>query len=387
MSKGIKKEEIKNPLPKELKITFAFDVSTTSTGYALLLNDKPMQLRNGKLSIGQIGMRKQEEYQGQVSFEDRTQMTKNRDIKYENFGDLMYHGSYKPTELISNMVYECIAPINQIIGELKTKKAQVESSKQTIKVEVPKIKEFNIVYEVSEIPNGKYGATSQAISSVRKLALYTGYIMYAVSNVIRLAGYHFADEAVVKLVPPRQWQDRLWTIDEADQAEVQGMKGSKVMSIKFANKYLKELGLDLITTQDDMADAINIALLASELKDNVVVRSNKAKRTKKVNITLNRDILKVQQKINEYLEKAQMAKNEFVDNVVWANTVSVDELIERSQRAKRTKYIKYSIEDTRAMELESFLTPGQIRKLQEWKEQLEKLQAELKGLRNGKVQK
>lgn len=359
---------------KEIKIAIGLDVSTSMTGYAVLVNGKPFELPNGKYSVGQIAM-----------VETRTNKAGNQTpIEYTNYGDKMFHGSFKQIREIAVMLYQIISPINAYIGELKQKNIDAERSKQAIRHDIPKVS-IDLIFEVSEIPNGPARQFGQTITGVRKLALYVGAVENAVANVLYNAGFHFLQDIVCKLIKPSEWQDRLWKKQDASILDTNKEKGSKLMSLHFANIKLKEWGLDEITYEfNDMADAINIATLSEAVRDNVFAKSMAKQKSKEINITHNRDILKLSNHIAEYKAKALVAKNEFIDNIIWTIDKDYDKL-DKVEKAKYTKYSKLDLNDTRAREIETFLTPSEQRKLNDWIAEKAEIEAKLTEKRNSKV--
>lgn len=358
------KDQVKNPLPKKIdEITLAFDVSTTETGFAFLMNGKPWIMKNGMPSFGSVNMVKQDMY----TKRDGTQGLKQR--TYATYGNKMFHGSYDQTMKLVNHLFQVIKPINDMIGQKLTE-----------------VKKVYVVMEISEIPNfGKYG---QNLTTTRKLALYTGFVLGLVANVFDIAGFHLKNNTEVKLVSPQDWQQRVGfeknEIPMSQQMSKYGMKYSKYQSLERANKLIKEWGYLQSITNDDTADAINLATVASEVEDNMEVRARNRKKTTNIK-KFESDIAKLSNKIAEYKARAMTNKNDFVDNVVWANTVAKSELITPALKSKHTKYSKYDIEDTRAMDLFDFFTPAQKRKYVEFQERKAKAEKAIVSLRGAKV--
>lgn len=358
--------EIKNPMPNGLKkLTLAFDVSTTRTGYAILADDTPVIKANGQPAIGAFDMLKQRE-------------NKNGNfvpVEYDAFGDRMTHGSEKALAGIGKEVYTVLTTLTNHYYEMK---------KQN--------KDFNIaniylVLEVSEIPNFSKN-NGQTITTTRKLALYTGAVLATVWNMINIAFEPFKDKVQVKLVKPTEWQERLWSKQEAKALDTPKQKGSKLLSMHHANLWLKEMGmspLDNYERHNDIADAINIALLADKLRDNVFAKKMAVEKKENIRDIID-EINKLSTMITEYKAKALDAKNKFVDNVVWAHNTKRDEL-SSADKSKHTKYNKYNLDDARAMQPETLLTPHEKRNLQRWENEKFELENKLKSIRGEQVLK
>ena len=268
-------KKINNPLPKNLEISIGLDVSTSTTGYALLLNGKPIILKTIGTSIGQVDM-----------IEKGTP-------KEHTYGDKLCKYSSKARQTIRIVIFESLSAINKIIEELKLSKGNP-----------PTIKRFDVVFEISEIPNfakNQFGKQGQTITSIRKLALFTGAVATDISNIIENTTSLFNKEPNYKFIKPTEWQSRLWTKEEINKENVKSstgrslkVRGSKVVSVRRANTFLKKWGFDSIDYNlNDMADAINIATLANEVRDDVFAKSQAI--TKKQNITK-----KIPNRINYY---------------------------------------------------------------------------------------
>lgn len=282
ISKQLTKEDLPKLGEPIKQITLAFDVSTTKTGYCFLINNKPMQIGQGNyISIGSIHMVKKEKYIGQVGFKDKTPLERQKPKEYTNYGDRLFWGSGTQIQVLGSIVADMFQQINPYY------------QKSTL-ITRPKI---TIVFEVSEIPNFNQNK-GQSITTTRKLALYVGAVVQEIYNSIKCFGYFVAHEpnTEVKLIKPTEWQSRLWVKKGTTEK-------TKEESIRQANIRLKSWGLE--ETQDhDMADAINIAWVSSEVRDNLVVSTfnmNKKELTLK---TLPRDIYNLQTKISQLTQKA-----------------------------------------------------------------------------------
>lgn len=89
-------------------------------------------------------------------------------------------------------------------------------------------------------------------------------------------------------------------------AETKDLKGTKVLSLKRANEFLKGFGIEL--NDHDASDALNIALLADKLRDNLFVSKAQMETKKDKTKNLNR-IAMLKARLNDYLSKAYTAKN------------------------------------------------------------------------------
>lgn len=264
------------PLKEQIKdIVLAFDVNTNKTGYCFLVNGRPMQLGLKEyLSLGTIRMVEHEKYVGQASFSDKTPVERQKPKTYTNYGDRLFWGSGR-----------LINAIGSIVGDMFTQINPYYAKKET---ELPKI---YIVFEISEIPQRRGQKNYQSITNVRKLALYVGAIVQEIYTQINLHGYFVATEknTEVKLIKPNEWQFRMWAPTDKET-------GSKEKSILFANRHLKSWGLQP-TDDDDLADAINMSIVAKEVRDNLFVSSFNITKKELVLKTLPRDIWTLQSKI------------------------------------------------------------------------------------------
>lgn len=291
--KKFKNYELKD-LPKldeQIKdIVLAFDVNTNKTGYCFLINGKPVQIGQGNYrSVGTIKMVRQEKYSGQVAFNDKTPLEREKNKEYKNYGDRLFWGSGKSIQAIGSIVGDMFKQINPYYSKpLDTR---------------PKI---YIVFEISEIPQKRGAKPYQSITNVRKLSLYVGAIVQQIFMTLDLIGYFVALETntEVKLIKPTEWQSRLW-IKKGSTEE------TKATSIEFANRHLKHWGLES-TNDDDIADAINIASVAKEVRDNLLVSTYNISRQEMVLKTLPRDIYKLQSKIDAITNKSISKRHEFL---------------------------------------------------------------------------
>lgn len=332
----------KKPKIKSFKtLNIAFDVSTTKTGFAIIADDAPFILQDGRPSVGSFEM---------IKKEHGTKKSK----EYQNYGDKMTHGSQTAINGIKRIVYYALNRLNE--------EKQLNDDFN--------ISNINLVFEVSEIPN--FGRnTGQTLTTTRKLALYTGAVLQAVWGTIENSFYHFSDKVSVKLIKPTEWQTRYWSKEELDtekQVEKQNKrKASKTLSLKFANQWLKNYGFDE-TEDDDMADAINIARKASEVRDNLFAKGM-AKQKKTDIKAIESSIRKLETKLAEYKQIAIEAKSIFQDNVLWAFTID-KEALTGADKAKHTKFSKWTPNDLKDKELEFFLTPAQQRNFKRWQDEV-----------------
>lgn len=356
-------------LPRHIKtLSMGFDVSTTCTGYAILIDGKPFKDERNEPSFGFTNMVKQ------ITKGKNGQEIKPKNKEYATYGNRMFHGSYKLINGIAHVVYQL-----KILQDfhLDEKKAGREGIK---------IDNFNIVFEVSEIPNYGFGKSSQNLTTTRKLALYVGAVLYAITDMIELVLPSFKDQINVKLIKPTEWQMRAGFtksgLTQAQEVEKYGMRWSKVQSLERANKLITKWGYKE-TENDDMADAINIATMAEEVRDNLFVSNYNISKKKSLK-TDEIEIARLSKKIAEYKERAMENKNTFVDNVIWANTTDRNDL-QGADKARHTKYVKYDIEDTRAQDIIEFLTPAQLRKFNEFSAKKEELEQKIIDIRKEKV--
>lgn len=370
MSNKYKLPTKNTPLPRHIKtLSMGFDVSTNCSGYAILIDGKPFRDERNEPSFGYTNMVKQ------ITKGKNGQDINPKNKEYSTYGNRMFHGSYKYINGIAHVVYQL-----KVLQDFHF--AEMKAGRKGIKID-----NFNIVFEISEIPNFGFGKSSQNLTTVRKLALYVGAVLYAITNMIELVLPSFKDQINVKLIKPTEWMMRAGFtksgLTQAQEISKYGMRWSKVQSLKRANEIIKKWGYAEITN-DDMADAINIATMADEVRDNLFVSNfnmNKKQTLKKDEI----EIARLSKKIAEYTERAMQNKNEFVDNVVWANTTDRNTLTEKADKARHTKYIKYDIEDTRTRDMIDFLTPAQTRKYMEYTAKKVELEQKIVSMRKEKV--
>lgn len=358
--------KINNPFEgqKQIKITMGFDVSTTRTGYAVLVNGRPAELSAGSLSIGQIDMIKTDD--------------KGKTLTFDNYGDKMFHGAFDAIQEIATMVYQVIAPINAFLGNLKKLNIAAEKSKQAIRHDVPNI-DVIVVFEKSDIPT--------SITRTTKLNIFMGMVFQAVSNVLHNAGFHFSQNVSVKVIKPTEHQERLWDKAQAKALDTKTEKGSKIMAVAAANKHLVEWGLQTIPYEfNDMADAINMAVLADVVRDNVFAASSAKSKEKRVKINLQKDILMFKNKIADLEKKARTKQQVLEKQVIWAMKQNPQELSGKD-KAKFTRLSKYELDEIRTREITSFLSPEQQRVYNNSVMDLAALEQELKEERHYKVLK
>lgn len=348
-------------VPKHIKeITFAFDIATRKTGYCFLIDGKPWLTKNGVVSFGNIDMVKKEQYKGFDTIDGkRVEVIKKRDKEYATYGNRMFHGSYASVNKLSNLVFQIIQELNTLVGKKETK-----------------IDKINLVAEISEIPNGSFGRSGQSITSVRKLALYTGYVMYAIANIFDIAGFHLIDKTTVKFVAPQEWQQRVGFVKKDREA-------SKEQSLARANELIKKWGIKQVITNDDTADAINLATVANEVRDTLYVRTmnNATGKSKK---QLEVEISRLSGKILEYTTKATKAKQEHLENISWAMQVDRYQLSTK-EKTKQTKYLKFDYFIEKDKDPLNFLTPAQSKQYESFVKEKAQKQELLVNMRKKKV--
>ncbi len=347
------KQQTKNPLPKVIEnLTLAFDVSTTQTGFAMLMEGKPIMLPDGNPSVGFVQMVAQDYYEGHNNEKDENgkliKVLKHRDKEYATYGNRMFHGSQDAITRLSNKVFQFVKPLNDHIG-LQKKNYNAET-KKGIKPTV--IKNITIVFEVAEIPNyakinGRNIYRGQNLTSTRKLALYVGLVVGAVQQMFSTVGFHLP-APLVKMIKPTEWQQRLF--------EKQGdRQKTKAMSMKLANAKLAKWGLQP-SPNDDMADAINIASVAHLVRDNVFVSSVNLKKKKK-DSQLRKELGDTKLLMADLTNKATEAKNAHLTRIREAKNSKFDYNTEKQRhlitfltaydRERYRKYVKF-VEDTEA---------------------------------------
>lgn len=362
-------DKIKSPLPKKINdLTIAFDISTTNTGYAILIDGKPFKFSNGMPSFGFTNMVKQDT----IGKNGKEIKPKNR--VYSTYGNRMFHGSFEKIQNIATTIYELRHLQDLHFAEKKAGRKGVE------------IRNINLVFEVSEIPNGKFGATSQNITSVRKLALYVGMVAYSIFDMLTLIMPSFKEKILVKMISPSEWQLKAGftktKLTQQQEIVKYGARWSKFQSLERANKILENWGYKP-TESDDLADALNIATLSNEVLDSMQVRARTSGKANNIR-RIESNIRKISTKITEYQSKALLQKNDFIDNVLWAINVDRNKL-DKKEKVKHTKYVKYDLEDVRLWELEKFFTPAQRRKYLEFTERKAKEQELIVSIRGAKI--
>lgn len=347
-------------------IVIAFDTSSTNTGYAVLIDGKPYKTNDKELSVGSTAM---VEY---TTVGKRGQQVKPREVEYETYGDRM-SASIAQVE----KMYSVLAPLSKL-NEYHIR--EVKEGRQGIIID-----DFQIVFEVSEIPNGKnvYG---QSLTTVRKLALYTGLIFGLMVDAIKTIMASFTEQMKFKIVSPTEWQLRLgfWKSNLTTGQEIKkyGMKYSKYQSINRANEYLRLWGAGK-TDDDDMADAINIATVATKLRDNVAVKSM-AKRKKDDITKYVREQSVLSTRLAEYKAKGTDAKAEFISNIQWAKQANRKELTAIDKR-KHTKYANLSFTEYNEKPPYEFLTPADKRTYEKIKDDLATVSEKILSMRKEKV--
>lgn len=363
-------KQIKNPIPTKIdSLTLAFDVSTVKTGFAFLINGKPFMTANNKPSFGDVDMVKMETI-GKSGKE-----IKPRPKEYSTYGNRMFHGSRGQIEDLMNVVFQLKAIQDTHLQEQKAGRKKGVT-----------IKKFNIIFESSEIPNTFGRNQGHTITGIRKLSLYVGMVMYAVADMVNLILPSFAPQAVVKLVKPTEWQLMLGftksPLDKKGQFAKYGTTFAKYQSLKKANEVIKDWGYKP-TQSDDLADALNMALLADDLRDNLFVSKFNQGKSKNIK-AIESEIAKLSNKIAEYTNKALENKNEFLDNVLWAMNANRNDLTAQ-EKIKHTKYVKYDLNDVRLWEFTEFFTPAQKKKYLEFTQRKDEAQKKIVSLRGEKV--
>lgn len=355
--KQLTNKEYKNPLPKEIKdITLSFDVSTTMTGFAFLMDGKPWIMANGMPSFGSVNMVKQTTESEKTGNEIKA---KNRE--YATYGNRVFHGSYDNVLKLTHKVYEVIKPINDIYSQGLTKVGKI-----------------TIVMEVSEIPN--FGRFSQNLTSVRKLALYTGMVAGLIANVFDIAGYHLKDKVEMKFINPQEWQSRCGFVKKDRQF-------SKEQSLTRANKLIKEWGFLQPTESDDTADAINLATVAQDVRDSMVVRGQASSKAKSIKSKESR-IAKLEAHILRSQQKAFIKKSKLLVDInnkkEWLKEQEGNTSQAKTFLQRKEKYEK-EIEEFNDIKLPSLLNSYDAGNYEKWTKEIKSLKMELKYLRAEKV--
>ncbi len=283
--------------PKSLKsikkINMGFDVSTKKTGYAIILDGQPFILKNNTPTIGSFKMNQGKE-------------------KFETMGD-KFNDAHKAITSLSNVIFQVMEPLNTLH----------KGSNGKFKVD-----KINVVFELSGIPNGgKFGIN---VNSMEKLAVYTGAVANAILTVIKLAGFHFMENITVKFVKHMEWAARLWNKQDGD---------SKELSIAAANKLLNKWGIEN-TTDDDLADALNMTMIAEQLRDNAWAKSralqnkhNKYKLPKRIN-ALKELIHNLRIRTYDREMKRKHPRHEMINSSSWI------EILRNQEKIKYNKWNK-----------------------------------------------
>lgn len=285
-------------IPKKINhLSIAFDVSTSNTGYAILADDKPLLNEKNQVSIGAIKM---------------VESNGKKDKQYDNYGNRMFHGSANAFIQISNMLYTFLKPMTDVYYKSKKEPAPKTS------FDIDKI---TLVFEISDIPN--WGRNGQTITTTRKLALYTGAVVSIVRNIIGLVFEPWKDKINCKFINPTEWQNKFWTTQEIKEAETKELRGTKVLSLKLANNFLKEFDLSL--TSDDAADALLIATISTIVNDNLFVSRAKVQKAKNKNKLL-KQRLEIQNKIAKINAIANERYTKFINDINWMKSNNYNQL-------------------------------------------------------------
>lgn len=340
------KEQLKMGVPKKIKtINIAFDISTTAIGYAILIDGQPVKLADDRISIGAIETLNPKLIKQTTTYGER--MAKS----YPNIQAIMVD----------------LANILRPIQDTHLNEKKITDGKKGVEIE-----EINIVFEKADIPI--IGKGFGSITSTTKLALYVGYVFSLVVDIIDLTFASFKEQINWKLVKPQEWQKRAGiektNLSQKEQKEKYGMRYSKLQSLKLANEYLTKMGYST-TTSDDMADAINIALLGSEVRDNLFAGRQALSKQKTIKSNESR-IAKLTTKIAEYTQKGLTAKSEALEYINWVRMSDYGSL-SKEDKAKYTRLSKIDL----SKGFIEFLTPAQQRKFNEWNKEITELKQSL----------
>jgi len=186
---------MENKLKGKVRIKVGLDVSTTRTGYAILINDKPMFLdkQHKESSIGSIDMTQGE---------------------FTSYGNRMGHASLHPVIALKRVFYKAFLTINDLV----TRK----------KITVEKV---SFAVESSEIPNyGSRFRIVQNMTTLKKLSLYVGFVLGNIATTISACGFHFWNKVNFKLVNAQEWQRAVeFTKHDRDHSKAQSVARANVL--------------------------------------------------------------------------------------------------------------------------------------------------------------
>lgn len=240
---------------KKIDIILSFDINTKKVGYCYTLNGKPFLNHQDHLSLGTMKM---------IANEKKT---------FKTYGNRMLESN----KYINSLMREAYFLLESLRTKTMLKKWE--------------LKKIYVIIEKSDIAT-KFGS----VGTTTKLALYTGAIYFAITDLIISVVPQFKDKIVVKFVSPKEWQKKLNF----------SIGNPKKQSIQNANKKLIEWGIEK-TKDDDLADAINMNILAKKLRDGLTIQMQN-KHKKKSNQSKKSKILKSEQIILS-IEKRQMERN------------------------------------------------------------------------------
>lgn len=255
-------------------------------------------------------------------------------------GELMYFGDIETSkgEIYSGLkIVKDIKTINRtalaFVGQIKNYKL-----KDYVKYKLDCV----ISLESSNHANASLG---------QKLATYIGIYCSAFTNALKVA---FPDnEIVLKLINPREWNLRAF-------GEVLDRKEGKDKSIERAKKYINQnITNEAGNISDDTADAINIASLARILRDNLIVGQERKERVAK-KIQNKNQILNINIKANKLLDTLRAKKAKAIERA----------LLLKKQSKEKAQALK-------EQPLVAFADKEQTKRILSYKEELEKLQANL----------
>lgn len=259
--KSILKSQIK-------KVNMAFDISTKAVGFCITANDMPI-----KYSF----MNKEYPSFGSLPLAET-------DKTYDSFADRVCVASWRFTSSFAVIVHNILKAFSDDV---------IDDSLESI----------NIVFELSLIH----------LKTSTQLALYVGKLSQIVSDIVWFKFPKIKKERIkYKFVSPQQWQSKYedYPIHPDSNGQPTAKKDAwknKVRTLYIANNQLGLWGFES-TQDDDLADALNMCMVADQLQDRLEATKT-SKGIKRASENKNNLIIRLMKRKEELRAKANASVN------------------------------------------------------------------------------
>lgn len=263
-------------------IKMGFDVSTKKVGYCITINDKPITY----------------DWHGLSKFPSFGSLRLIGSKEYENYGNRACKGTHNFISSFQHAIFSILNAFSQEVNHLT-------------------LESIDIAIELSYIPN------KRNLTTTVKLALYVGKISQIITDMVYAKlGRHW-DKVNFKFVMPTEWQAIYDKTYSKHVLNVKELWKEKARTLLIANNQLGLWNFEN-TQDDDLADAINICMVADKVRDNLKIKTENTFKAKS---------LMSKAKLINRLEKRKIELESKAQKIYWAK---VDKLIaqDKQEQAK-----------------------------------------------------